>query len=194
MRGLRVPSFPGQNTLQPPQKQRHLVHRNTDDVRLDWHSHKVFFRTGGDIGARGAYHARLSGKPSPISTRRRPFSMPPCVRDLPLAELRSVKGNDVVSEDRALPGRPIDDDRLSPAQASTVLTKGAGFVFGDLGFFQNEIDLSLSDKGKPRGFADIGHGCTRDPLAALWSAPDGFRPRDWLASTRLGMRGTSGAS
>ena len=68
------------------------------------------------------------------------FSMPPCVRDLPLAELRSVKGNDVVSEDRALPGRPIDGDRLSPAQASTVLTKGAGFVFGDLGFFQDEID------------------------------------------------------
>src|SRR6202049_2986515 len=73
MRGLRVQSFLGQNTLQPPQKQRHLVHRNTDDVSRDWPDHKVFFRTGGDIGQRVAHHARLSGKPSPISTRRRLF-------------------------------------------------------------------------------------------------------------------------
>src|ERR1700676_4386184 len=56
--------FPWQNTLQPPQKQRHLVHRNTDDVSRDWPDHKVFFRTGGDIGQRVAHHARLSGKPS----------------------------------------------------------------------------------------------------------------------------------
>ena len=43
---------------------------------------------------------------------------------------------------------------MSPALASTVLTKGAGFDFGDLGFFQDEIDLSVSNEGKPLGFAD----------------------------------------
>ena len=57
------------------------------------------------------------------------FSMPPSVRDLPLAELRAVKGND-----------GADVQAIRAALASTVLTKGAGFVFGDLGFFQDEID------------------------------------------------------
>ena len=46
---------------------------------------------------------------------------------------------------------------MRAALASTVLTKGAGFVFGDLGFFQDEIDLCMSDKGKPLGFADLSH-------------------------------------
>jgi len=52
------------------------------------------------------------------------FSMPPSVRDLPLR-----KGND-----------GADVQAIRAALASTVLTKGAGFVFGDLGFFQDEID------------------------------------------------------
>ena len=41
--------------------------------------------------------------------------------------------------------------------ASTVLTKGAGFVFGVLGFFQYEIDLCMSDKDEAFGFADVSH-------------------------------------
>ena len=72
--------------------------------------------------------------------------MPPSVRDLPLAELRSVKGNDVA-----------DVQAIRAALASTVLTKGAGVVYGDRGFFQNEIDLSVRDERKPLGFADVSH-------------------------------------
>ena len=42
--------------------------------------------------------------------------------NLPLAELRSVKWNDSASV-----------QAIKAAPTSTVLTKGAGFVFGDLG-------------------------------------------------------------
>ena len=69
------------------------------------------------------------------------FSMPPSVRDLPLR-----KGND-----------GADVQAIRAALASTVLTKGASVEFGVLGFFQDEIDLCMSDKGKPLGFADLSH-------------------------------------
>ena len=46
---------------------------------------------------------------------------------------------------------------MRAALASTVLTKGAGFVFGDLGFFQDEIDLCMSDKDEAFGFPDVSH-------------------------------------
>jgi hypothetical protein len=110
MRGLRVQSFLGQNTLQPPQKQRHLVHRNTDDVSRDWPDHKVFFRTGGDIGQRVAHHARLSGKPSPISTRRRLFHVAlAALRRGPKALPARVSPASVLACSSAL-ARPVSSD------------------------------------------------------------------------------------
>lgn len=42
--------------------------------------------------------------------------------------------------------------------ASTVLTKGANFIFGDLDFLHDEIDLSASDERKPLGFAGLEAG------------------------------------
>jgi hypothetical protein len=38
-----------------------------------------------------------------------------------------------------------------------VLTKGTGFSFGDLGFFQDDSDLCMSDNDEAFGFADVSH-------------------------------------
>jgi hypothetical protein len=40
---------------------------------------------------------------------------------------------------------------MEPTLASTVLTKRAGFVFRDLGFFQDEIDLRRAEGSDARG-------------------------------------------
>jgi len=47
---------------------------------------------------------------------------------------------------------------IGPTLASAVLTKGAGFVFGHLGFFQDEVHLSVSDERKPLGFTREAEG------------------------------------
>jgi len=71
------------------------------------------------------------------------FSMPPSVRDLPLR-----KGND-----------GADVQAIREALAGTILTKGAGFEFGALGFLQDKRDLLACDEREAFGFADVSHCC-----------------------------------
>jgi len=54
-----------------------------------------------------------------------------------------IKGRDCNRQTRSLPG--------------AVLTKGTGFEFGDLGSFQDDSDLCMSDKDEAFGFADVSH-------------------------------------
>ena len=148
MRELRAQSFLGQNTLQTPQKQRHLVHRNTDDVSRDWPDHKVFFRTGGDIGQRVAHHARLSGKPSPISTRRRLFHVA-------LAALR--RGPNALPA-RVSPASVLACSSALPCPISSDACRGGGFALFPGRFYpvrrvrhERSIGLRCTCERTPRG-------------------------------------------
>ena len=47
---------------------------------------------------------------------------------------------------------------IREALAGTILTKGAGFEFGDLGFFQDDSDLCMSDEGEAFGFTREAEG------------------------------------
>jgi hypothetical protein len=67
------------------------------------------------------------------------------VRDLPLAELRSLKGND-----------GADAQAIGPALASAVLTESTGFEFGDLGLIRRRHQASKVSEGR---------GLTRSPKA-----------------------------
>jgi hypothetical protein len=48
---------------------------------------------------------------------------------------------------------------IREALAGTILTKGAGFEFGALGFFQDKRDLLACDEREAFGFADVSHCC-----------------------------------
>jgi len=83
----------------------------------------------------------------------------PGVKALPLAELRSVKGND-----------GADVQFIMAAPASTVLTKGAGFEFGVLGVSRNKRDVLARDEREAFDFADVSHRGVPLPArpAILW--------------------------
>jgi len=52
-----------------------------------------------------------------------------------------------------------DVQAIREALAGTILTKGAGFEFGALGFFQDKRDLLACDEREAFGFADVSHCC-----------------------------------